>query len=219
MSPGPIRFGHQATVSSADGPGSRLDRVTIGEGRRRSETSTCYRCGDKGHIATDKRCRARKSVCSHCGQVGHIAQVWRSKSRSWKTGERRARDRVHQLSEDEGQESEDEYELRWIRAREGHSAVNLCGDTASRGRKAVNLNVTMQGCSMLMELDTGAAVSIISEESFQRIAGKGVTLKPNTHTHTHTHTHMHTPTHTRTLPPRFFTLTLRNSLLLASVVQ
>ena len=24
MSPGPIRFGHQATVSSADGPGSRL---------------------------------------------------------------------------------------------------------------------------------------------------------------------------------------------------
>ena len=32
---------------------------------------------------------------------------------------------------------------------------------------------------MLMELDTGAAVSIISEESFQRIAGKGVTLKPS----------------------------------------
>ena len=27
MSPGPIRFGHQATVSSADGPGSRL--VTV----------------------------------------------------------------------------------------------------------------------------------------------------------------------------------------------
>ena len=32
---------------------------------------------------------------------------------------------------------------------------------------------------MLMELDTGAAVSIMSEESFQRIAGKGVTLKPS----------------------------------------
>ena len=111
--------------------------------------------------------------------VGHIAQVCRSKGRFWKTGERRARDRIHQLSKDEGQESEDEYELRWIRAREGRSAVNLCGDTASRGRKAVNLNVTMQGCSMLMELDTGAAVSIISEESFQRIAGKGVTLKPS----------------------------------------
>ena len=38
---------------------------------------------------------------------------------------------------------------------------------------------------------------------------------PHTYTHTHTHTH----THSRTLPPRFFTLTLRNSLLLASVVQ
>ena len=57
--------------------------------------------------------------------------------------------------------------------------MNSCGDTASRGGKAVNLNVTLQGCSMLMEQDTGAAVSIISEESFQRIAGKGVTIKPS----------------------------------------
>ena len=29
MSPGPIRFGHQATVSSADGPGSRLRLASI----------------------------------------------------------------------------------------------------------------------------------------------------------------------------------------------
>ena len=57
--------------------------------------------------------------------------------------------------------------------------MNLCGDTASRGGKTVNLNVTVQGCSKLMGLDTGPAVSIISEESFQRIAGKGVTLKPS----------------------------------------
>ena len=57
--------------------------------------------------------------------------------------------------------------------------MNPCGDTASRGGKAVNLNVTLQGCSMLMEQDTGAAVSIISEESFQRISGKGVTIKPS----------------------------------------
>ena len=134
-----LTVGHTNAVRSEEPPhargrgtvGTETDRVTIGEGRRRSETRTCYRCGDKGHIATDKRCRARKSVCSHCGQVGHIAQVCRNKGRFWKTGERRARDRVHQLSEDEGQESEDEYELRWIRAREGHSAVDLCGDTAS----------------------------------------------------------------------------------------
>ena len=32
---------------------------------------------------------------------------------------------------------------------------------------------------MTMELDTGTAMSIISEETFQRIAGKGVTLKPS----------------------------------------
>ena len=64
---------------------------------------------------------AKAPVCSQCGQVGHIAQVCRSKGRFWKTGESRARDRVRQLSEDKGQGSEGEYELRWIRAREGRS--------------------------------------------------------------------------------------------------
>ena len=138
-----VGLGHTNAVRSEEPPHARgrgtvrteTDRVTIGQGRRRSETRTRYRCGDKGHIATDKRCRARKSVCSQCGQVGHIAQVCRSKGRFWKTGESRARDRVHQPSEDEGKGSEGEYELRWIRAREGRSAVNLCGDTASRGAR------------------------------------------------------------------------------------
>ena len=81
-----LTVGHTNAVRSEEPPHARgrgtvrteTDRVTIGQGRRRSETRTCYRCGDKGHIATDKRCRARKSVCSHCGQVGHIAQVCRS---------------------------------------------------------------------------------------------------------------------------------------------
>ena len=108
-----------------------------------------------------------------------LRSSWTHRASLWKAGESRARDRVHQLNEDEGQVSEDEYELRWIRAREGRPAVNLCGDTASRGQKAANFNVSLQGCSMLMELDTVAAVSIISEESFQRIAGKGVTPKPS----------------------------------------
>ena len=161
--------------------------VTIGQAqvRRFTETRTCYRYSDKGHVATAERCRARKSVCSHCGRGGHVAQVFRSEGRFWKTGGSRVKDSVHQLSEDEGREREDdlirasEYELRWITAQEGRSAVNSCGDTASRGRKAVNLTETLQGCSMLMELDTAAAVSIISEETFQRIAGKGVTLEPS----------------------------------------
>ena len=60
--------------------------------------------------------------------------------------------------------------------------VNSCGDkTSARGRDShsVNLNVKMNGHDMLMELDTGAAVSIISEEAFWPIADRGVTLKPS----------------------------------------
>ena len=43
MSPGPIRFGHQATVSSADGPGSRL--------RGRSTCRPEHACMSSEHTA------------------------------------------------------------------------------------------------------------------------------------------------------------------------
>ena len=41
MSPGPIRFGHQATVSSADGPGSRLTPSEWNSKRIRSMRVRC----------------------------------------------------------------------------------------------------------------------------------------------------------------------------------
>ena len=42
MSPGPIRFGHQATVSSADWPGSRLRTIIRGCHRNRLGDSTAW---------------------------------------------------------------------------------------------------------------------------------------------------------------------------------
>ena len=46
MSPGPIRFGHQATVSSADGPGSRLE--SIDRYRRRRLSTQSFMLGSPG---------------------------------------------------------------------------------------------------------------------------------------------------------------------------
>ena len=59
MSPGPILFGHQATVSSADGPGSRLGRVHTGTGGERF-------FGVKGDVTSfDRVTPWKKSSCIH----------------------------------------------------------------------------------------------------------------------------------------------------------
>lgn len=33
----------------------------------------CYRCGENGHLASDRNCRAINAVCRYCGKKGHYA--------------------------------------------------------------------------------------------------------------------------------------------------
>ena len=51
MSPGPIRFGHQATVSSADGPGSRLGEL-VAETETRSAVFVARRPSVRARMAS-----------------------------------------------------------------------------------------------------------------------------------------------------------------------
>ena len=51
MSPGPIRFGHQATVSSADGPGSRLISWLVIF--TRPQISACAASSPSNHLSAD----------------------------------------------------------------------------------------------------------------------------------------------------------------------
>ena len=66
MSPGPIRFGHQATVSSADGPGSRLDFFCA----IAFYTLLCRRCYKGKRLVTSSfavpRVKTRTEACSCC---------------------------------------------------------------------------------------------------------------------------------------------------------
>ena len=47
---------------------------------------------------------------------------------------------------------------------------------SSKSTKPVMVNVMVSGQKMEMELDTGASVTLMSEESFKRIGRSGVTL-------------------------------------------
>ena len=119
----------------------------------------CYRCGRLTHDPVD--CQFRDSECHYCHKKGHIAPVCRAKAQaqqrrpqpaSGRTETHRGR-RTNRVQEDEpvgdtGDSSGDEYRLHKLN---------------SRSSCPIEVDVSVNGTKLTMEVDTGAAVSIISE--------------------------------------------------------
>ena len=128
---------------------------------RSKEQRNCYRCGRSNHGPAE--CRFKEADCRNCGKKGHIATVCRSKprqttptqpkaqhpGRSWNTKHSR---RTHQVQEDaivsDSEGSSDEYHLHKV---------------GERSSAPIEVEVSANGRSLTMEMDTGAALSIISE--------------------------------------------------------
>ena len=102
-----------------------------------------------------------------CGRSGHIAEACKSKSA-----------KVHKVDEPEppqGTSASDSIDPF------SFSLYNLC--TAKNG---IEIQVQLNGVNLFMELDTGAGVSIISQETFNKHF-TGTPLKPSS-TRLHTYT-------------------------------
>ena len=121
-------------------------------------TPGCYRCGAK-HKATD--CKFRDAECHFCEKKGHIAKVCHSKAKTQQN-----QTRTHQLhsAENSGDETV-EYSLFHTQGQNSPAPI------------LVTLEVN--GVNLIMELDTGATLSIISEETYRKLfpPGRAPTLK------------------------------------------
>ena len=113
----------------------------------------CYRCGKTSHLPW--KCPFREAKCFNCGKKGHVRSVCRS--RSVATGKGRQRQAVQQL----------EAEMAEVQA-EKYEEYELC---QLQGEKIRPLEVSLQieGQPLVMELDTGAAVSLVSECTYRRL--------------------------------------------------
>ena len=109
----------------------------------------CYRCGRAGHNATT--CRHKETVCHQCGKRGHLKRACRGKPKAAASGQRRrAPKSVHKV-----EESEEKNELPLFHVKTSDKSQALC------------VTVTIEQRETSMEVDTGAALSLVSETTYK----------------------------------------------------
>ena len=117
--------------------------------RRLQPNQPCYRCGKSNHSAAD--CRFKDAECHSCGKQGHIAPACRSNPPSQFKKTEKRRFKTHLVEPD------------------GNSSTDSEADTYHLYRltepstQPITVTVKIEDTPLKMEIDTGAAISIISE--------------------------------------------------------
>ena len=116
-----------------------------------SEGISCYRCGQKSHKAN--QCPHKETTCHYCNKVGHLKKVCRKLRQAEKMA---GASTVKQVDATASQSTESEYRLFQI-GKSHHTPITV--------------EVLLDGQPHVMELDTGAAVSVMSQCSYQQLFG------------------------------------------------
>lgn len=106
----------------------------------------CYRCGGKH---PEHECKFKTSKCFGCSQIGHIAKKCPNKQKGLLRNQ-------YVGAGEERQDSSDEFSMYGIY------------QTTSRVSQGYKVPISLDGNGVSMELDTGAAVSVISETLYQK---------------------------------------------------
>ena len=149
---------HEGTVGMAE-----VHQMTTG-------STTCYRCGG-AHEA--RECRFRTATCFRCQKQGHVQRMCRTKP-----GPRK------EVQSDKGpirKENKKKPAMKCLEAweKEEHSESDSdLYNLFSLGRNhAMEVQVQIERKPIVMELDTGAAVSVISHEEYKRKLRQQVSIK------------------------------------------
>ena len=118
-------------------------------------TVQCFRCGRADHVAD--KCPFLTARCFRCQKTGHIRKVCKQQRK--KSGTRKEGvDMVTVEDQEGGVEEEGEY-LTCLQHLRVHALNKGTG-------KPIVCEVSVDGVNITMELDTGSAVSIVSEDVF-----------------------------------------------------
>ena len=120
------------------------------QGRKPREQKSCFRCGGNH---TPQTCRFKDQTCHFCQNKGHIQKVCRKKGAAKQERENASKrsNPVHYLEDEQG-------------VAGNFSIFKVEDETAE---PAILIHITMNGSKIPMELDTGATLSVMSEETWK----------------------------------------------------
>ena len=124
----------------------------------------CHRCGKPGHLAT--MCKHRESVCHKCKKKGHIAEVCRTKVLDQPTLPGRSKKnnlrQIRQVDEESDSCSDDS-------VQDTQELIKTVEQRQKGPSPPIKVHVEVDKVSIPMEVDTGASVAIISENTYHRL--------------------------------------------------
>lgn len=116
------------------------------------EKIKCFRCDREGHMAKDLSCPARNAKCRKCDRIGHFQKCCKTKS-------------VKQINDTGDITRVDPYQMFAVNSKNMNSSPIL-------------LKLKLNGHDSIMELDTGAACTIITLDTFMKIKSSDLELAP-----------------------------------------
>ena len=135
-------------------------------GKGSKQLKPCYRCTGSHH---SQKCPFIKERCYHCGIMGHTQEACRKKQATPQNND----PGVNVMGRAESEESDGKY-------------GDLYHVSDIKNRRPISLEVYLEGRPLVMELDTGSAVSVVSKEVYQEylhhVPLKDTSLKLRTYT-------------------------------------
>ena len=157
-----VELAQTLETASKDAQMKATDPAPSGSGPVHNVTSppkkeACFRCGLSNHKAHD--CRFKEATCHSCGKKGHIKRACRSSRQPQRRGRNaptpRGKERTKWVDKDQSGEDSD-----------SSVDVHMVGKSST---KPIRVNVRVNGKPLSMEVDTGAAVSLISYQKLKQV--------------------------------------------------
>eukprot|EP00079_Xenopus_tropicalis_P016020 XP_004914327.1 PREDICTED: uncharacterized protein K02A2.6-like [Xenopus tropicalis] len=150
-----------------------------------SPKAKCFRCGKSNH--TQNECFYKDQLCHNCGKKGHIARSCKgaktevkiprvfgkgnyvkSKGMAKKKTIHKMGTETERLNEETSSDTESELTLHNVTATSQNPAPgNIMKRENEEGTAVIKIQPKIEGLRVEMEVDTGAAVSIISGELYR----------------------------------------------------
>ena len=143
--------------SSAAEQGVGVHKVDSSEAQSRGATASCYRCGKWTHSSA--QCPFKEAKCYNCGKKGHTRNVCRSRPQKVAFAQRLKDPHIKLVEPERGAGASDPTD-----DGEEYGLFQLKSEKQSR---PLEVPLFIDGHLVMMELDTGAAVSLVSEATFK----------------------------------------------------